>query len=132
MYNIKPVSKEEEKATIIVNADPQTAAINAVADIYKESIRCFNDYAKCKEYEITKREQICASLSAVIKKINANKEIYLKTLETNFAERKMLYDKTDETIKKATETNNLEMLRTAYDYMLTVFREGNKIINFFE
>ena len=55
-------------------------------DITKETIRCFTEYAKCKEHEETERKRISYALRAIIYQIDAQKETYLKYLDKTYEE----------------------------------------------
>lgn len=100
---------------------PELIVANAILDVAKESMRCFTDYIKCREHEITERERIRACLNAVVEKINAQKDMYIKTIETNYTERKELYAKADAVLQKALEIQDMEMLKCTYNYILTVY-----------
>lgn len=123
----KPLPKENIQ--LVINASMSASAIAAVTDIYKESLLCFTDYMKCREHEITERARISACLAAIVEKIAADKEMYMKTLEMNFNERTLLYDKVNETIAVANDHRDTEMLKLAYNFMLTVFQGGIQSTN---
>lgn len=125
--NDKPLTKDNRQ--IVINASVSASAISAVTEIYKETVLCLTDYMKCREHEITERARISACLSAIVEKISADKEMYIKTLETNFNERKLLYDKVNETISVANAHSDTEMLKLAYNFMLTVFQGGIQSTN---
>ena len=100
---------------------PQAVLIEVAIDIAKESLQCFTDYLKCKEHETTERQRIRANLKSITEEISTKKEMYIKTIETNFAERKELYSKADESLKKAVEVQDVEMLKCIYNYILNVY-----------
>ena len=89
--------------------------------ITKESIRCFTEYAKCKEYEETERKRISANLKVVQIQIEAQKEAYLKALEKNFEERNRLYDLAEKAQEKALENGDKDMLQLCYNFILNVY-----------
>lgn len=97
-----------------------TIAIGVI-DITKESIRCFTEYAKCREHEITERKRISATLKAVQYQIDAQKEVYLKKLEKDFEERNRLYDMAEKTLEIALELGDKEMLQICYNLILDVY-----------
>ena len=104
---------------------PEAAAIMGVVEITKESIRCFTEYAKCREHEITKRKRITAALKAVEYQIDAQKEVYLKYLDSSAAERNRLYDMLEKTQEKALELGDKEMLQICYNLILEIYHAGN-------
>lgn len=99
----------------------EAAVIMGVVDITKESIRCFTEYAKCKEHEITERKRINATLKAVKYQIDAQKEVYLQELEKNYEERNRLYDMAEKAQQKALELDDKEMLQLCYNMILNVY-----------
>jgi len=102
---------------------PQTAAIMGVIDITKEAIRCFTEYAKCKEHEKTERKRIAATLRAIEYQIDAQKEVYLKEMSMQYEERKRLYDMAEKAQEMALELNDIEMLKTCYNMILNVYNK---------
>lgn len=102
----------------------ETSIAMGVVDITKESIRCFTEYMKCKEHEITERQRINATLQAVQYQINAQKEVYLNELEKNFEERNRLYDMAEKTQQKALELGDKEMLQLCYNLILNVYTKA--------
>lgn len=137
--------KEAPQIPVPVPSTPEAVVVGAMVDIAKESMRCFTDYLKCKEHEVTERIRIKAALSAITEKINAQKEMYIKTIETNYTERKELYNKADQALKYAVEMHDLDMLKCTYNYILSVYNgstiatlqlagqfvDDNKMIDFF-
>ncbi|MDD6070375.1 MAG: hypothetical protein PUC12_06090 [Clostridiales bacterium] len=117
----------QEKESNLVNSAtsiPLTADAAIVAgtvDITKECIRCFTEYAKCKEHEITERKRISAMLRAVQYQIDAQKEVYLRELEKNYEDRNRLYDMAEKTQQKALELGDKEMLQLCYNFILNVY-----------
>lgn len=102
-------------------------AVKAATDITKEAMHCFEEYAKCREQEVTERKRIRAQLQAVNHWIDANKEIYLKQIETGAEERKMMYKAVEGVIEKATKEQDLEMLKVAMNFMLTVYQKAPEL-----
>lgn len=91
--------------SILNITDPNAVmhAINTLSDVAKETIK----YAEEQE---TKREEIRAMRDASIAHINALKESVKFYLEKSFDERKDLFDKQFESVNKALESGNVEML----------------------
>lgn len=102
---------------------PQAAAVIGVIDITKEAIRCFTEYAKCKEHEKTERKRIAATLRAIEYQIDAQKEVYLKEMSMQYEERKRLYDMAEKAQEVALELNDIEMLKTCYNMILNVYNK---------
>ena len=102
---------------------PEDAILTGLLDITKETIRCFTEYAKCKEHEETERKRISYALRAIIYQIDAQKEAYLKYLDKTYEERNRLYDIAERAQKKALENGDTEMLRICYNFMLNVYNK---------
>lgn len=100
---------------------PEVAIINAVSDITTTSIKCFTDYQKCLEHEITERKKIAATLQAIVSQINANKEMFLAQLENDFSERNRLYDLAEKSQEKALELGDKEMLGICYNFIINIY-----------
>lgn len=107
--------------TTQIPSAPDAAIVTGVIDITKESIRCFTEYAKCREHEITERKRISAALKAVQYQIDAQKEVYLKKLEKDSEERNRLYDMAEKTLGTALELEDKEMLQLCCNLILNVY-----------
>ncbi len=94
-----------------------------IKDITKEAMQCFKEYSMCREQEITERQRIKAQLGAINHIIDANKEIYLKQIESNMEERKELYHSAQGIIEKASEDGDVEMLKIALDFVFAVYQK---------
>ena len=106
-----------------IPTSPEEAILMGVLDITKETIRCFTEYAKCKEHEETERKRISYALRAIIYQIDAQKEAYLKFLDKTYEERSRLYDIVERAQKKALENGDTEMLRMCYNFILNVYNK---------
>lgn len=113
--------------SVPVPTSPEAAALMGILDITKETIRCFTEYAKCKEHEKTERKRITATLRVMEYQISAQKEAYLKNLDKQYEERNRLYDMAEKTQEKALELGDKEMLKICYNLILNVY---NKPIDF--
>ncbi|MDF2892044.1 MAG: hypothetical protein K0R80_2411 [Clostridia bacterium] len=115
-------NKEQKSPTDAVKAAaiPEVLVIEAVVDITKESIRCFTDYMKCREHEVTERHRITAQLKAINEAINAKKEMYIATLEKNHDKIKEAYAMGNMVVKSALETGNTEMVRETYKFIISM------------
>lgn len=102
---------------------PQAATLMGVLDITKETIRCFTEYAKCKEHEKTERKRIAATLRAIEYQIDAQKEVYLKEMSMQYEERNQLYNMLEKAQERALELNDIEMLKTCYNMILNVYNK---------
>ena len=126
---------------------PPLVVEHIVTDTAKEAMSLMNDYMKCKEEQITERKRISSALKIITKQIEANKEMYLMGIEKYYEERHKLYDIANESLKKASETGDMEMLKCTYNFILNVYSQGdnkldmlmkqnqisnNSIINFIE
>lgn len=103
--------------------------LNGAFDITKETIRCFTEYAKCKEIEKTERKRITAKLQAIEYQISVQKEVYLKSLDKHYEERNRLYDLAEKTQERALEIGDKEMLKICYNLILNIY---NKSVDFNE
>ena len=101
--------------------DPETAAIMGVVEITKESIRCYTEYLKCKEHEVTERKKINAQLKIMEYQINARKESYLKHLACDHEERMRLFEIAEKAQEVALKVGDLEMLKIACNQLLNVY-----------
>ena len=110
-------------APAVVPLSPEVAVVMGVVDITRESIRCFTDYAKCREHEKTERKRIAATLRAIQYQIDAQKEVYLKELEKQYEERKRLYDMAEKAQEKALAIGDKEMLQLCYNLILNVYNK---------
>lgn len=120
MSNLKHIEENAIGKAITTVAVPETVMIDAVVDITKESIRCFNDYLKCREQEETERHRIIAQLRAINEAINAKKEIFIKSIEKNHEKIKDAYEMGNKVIKSALETGNTEMVKETYNFIITM------------
>lgn len=119
----QPIPAPTSQPVTPIPVDPVSATIMGVADITKESIRCFTEYAKCKEHEKTERKRITAELKAIMYQIDVQKEVYLKSLELAYAERNRLYDSLEKAQEKALETGDKEMLMMCYNLILSIYNK---------
>lgn len=97
--------------------------IMGIMDITKETIRCFTDYAKCKEHEKTERKRIANTLRAIEYQIDAQKEVYIKELDKQYDERIMLYNMAEKVQEKALSLCDKEMLKLCYNLILNVYNK---------
>ena len=122
-------SENKNSPTVPIPMSTETAAIMCVAEITKEAIHCFTEYAKCVEHEKTERARIKATLKAIEYQIDAQKEIYLTQLEKSYAERLELYSRAFKAQEKALQENDIEMLKLCYNFILSVYnqRDSNNL-----
>ena len=113
--DLSDVSEQE------LNISPEVAIIDEVGDIIKESIKCLNDYAKCKAHEVTERQRINSCLRAINHQIDANKEVCLKYIESRFEERKKIYSMVEACITSAIKNNDNVMLENTYKFILNIY-----------
>lgn len=106
---------------------PEEMIIGVAVELVETSIKCFTDYQMCKEHEETERRHIAAELKAALVKIEAAKELYKDIILGSFAEREGLYDRAMKTVDLALELNDLDMLKTAYNFILNVYEKAPNI-----
>lgn len=104
---------------------PAVVVAQMATEIGKEAMSLMNDYMKCKQVQITERKRISAALKIITKQIESNKEMYLTGIEKYYEERHKLYDMANESLKKATETSDMEMMKFTYNFILTVYNQGD-------
>lgn len=109
--------------------DPRLEFAGEAIGLVKESMQCFTDYLKCREAEVTERKKIQATLAMVSEKIQAQKESFMKQLEFDYGERKLLYDKTDAVIQHALAMNDMDMVKFTYNYILTIHNKSENTVN---
>lgn len=119
----KPVPPSQPSDPMPIFTSPEVAIVMDVVDITKETIRCFTDYAKCKEHEKTKRKRIVAILRAIEYQIDAQKEVYLKELDKQYEERNRLYSMAEKIQEKALDIGDNEMLQLCYNLILNVYNK---------
>lgn len=112
-----------------VGSELGAALLMSVPEMIKETIRCFTDYAKCKQHEETERKRITAQLKAIEYQINAQKEVYLKELEIRYEERNRLYSMAEKSQEKALVDGDKEMLKICYNLILNVYNSGANDVN---
>ena len=106
---------------------PESATMGILVDIGKDLVRCYTEYAKCREHEITERKRITATLKAIEHRINAQKEVILVTLEKDYEERNRLYDNLTKLQEYAIASNNIEALKITLNIMVQIFQTPLKI-----
>lgn len=125
-YNLSQVDGQNKSAPSSQTSSPMsipTSPEGVVFDITKETIRCFTEYAKCKEHEKTERKRIAATLRAIEYQIDEQKQVYLKELDKQYEERNRLYNMVEEAQKKALELGDKEMLKMCYNLILNVYNK---------
>lgn len=123
------IAKTEKTRTVTavpVSASP--AIPLELLDITKETMRCFTDYAKCKEHEKTERKRILATLKAIELQITSQKEAFLTMLDKHYEERNKLYALAQIVMQKALDENNNEMLLSCWKFILDIYN-GNPPID---
>jgi len=82
------------------------------------------DYLNTRETEITKREAIKHNANVQIEKIRSQKEIVLKFIEAEYAERSKVYEKFFVELDKAIETNNDRLVEVVMTGIITQIKEN--------
>lgn len=98
--------------------------LTEVSKITTESIKTLGDYLKCREIEKTEKAKNRAKLSAIIKKIEADKEIFRNYMEKSFEERESLYRRADKVLNKAIEEADHEMVKIALNFTATIYHKN--------
>lgn len=124
--NNLPTIPDTPQGSNMPPTSPEGTAIMGALEIAKEVTRCYTDYVKCREHEITERKRIMATLKAMKYCVDAQKEIFLKQLELEYEERNRMYDSIEMAQKVALETNDRELLRESMYWMLQVFQGKSK------
>ena len=122
---ITDVAKTENTRTVAaVPVSTNPAMTMELLEITKETMRCFTDYAKCKEHEKTERKRILATLKAIELQINSQKEAFLKMLDKHYEERNKLYALAEDVMQKALMENDKELLLYCCNFILNIYN-GN-------
>lgn len=122
------IAKTEKTKTVTavpVSASP--AIPLELVDITKETMRCFTDYAKCKEHEKTERKRILATLKAIELQIDFQKEAFLKILDKHYEERSKLYALVQDGLQKALMEKDTEVLKVCCDFITTIYNSNGSI-----
>lgn len=114
MYNSH---MQEQKSLLNAAEVPEEILVGIVADIAKESIRCFTDYLKCREFEETERRRIAAQLRAINEAINAKKEMFIASLEKNHENIVNAYQLGNKVMESALKTSNMEMVKETFSFL---------------
>lgn len=119
----KPVATSQSSTLMPIPITPEAIIVTGVLDITKEAMRCFTEYAKCREHEKTERKRIAATLRAIEYQIDAQKQVYLKEMDKQYEERNRLYDMLEKTQEKALELSDKEMLKICYNMILNIYNK---------
>lgn len=103
-----------KNAPVKVPLDP-TALVRGLLEMATVA----KDYLNTREAEITKREQIRNNANIQIEKIRAQKEIFMKFIEVQYAERSMVYEKLFDQLDKGTENDNDKLIEGALSAIIT-------------
>lgn len=95
-----------------------------ITDLLGQGMQCFKEYKIAKLREETERRRIAAQLHAITLSINARKESYIESITRDYAERDKLYTIAIENLKIAQENHDNEMVKEAYNFILSVFEGG--------
>ena len=61
-YTVEDDNDKQKDKEIKINTDPLCSLIDNITDVFKEQIRCNNEFKMCQEKERTERERIRAQL----------------------------------------------------------------------
>ena len=89
-------------------ADVVVKTITEVANI-------MNDYAKCRQEQITERQRIRAQLKAVTAQIQADKEKYIYAIDKFYEDKNRFYDIMEQALKNCEKCGDIEMMKVIYD-----------------
>lgn len=122
------IAKTEKTKTVTavpVSASP--AIPLELVDITQEIMRCFTDYAKCKEHEKTERKRILATLKAIELQIDFQKEAFLKLLDKHYEERSKLYASFENWAQKALMEKDTEVFKICCGLISTIYNSNGPI-----
>ena len=114
------VTKLENNSSCPTGLD-EGAIIAGAVDITKHAIQCLTEYMECKEHEKTERKRITAELKAAIYRIDAQKEICLRSLENEHEQKMYLYSMLNKAQEKALEMNDKDMLSICYKTIMQIY-----------
>lgn len=113
---------DSNNSPVSVSQTPEQMMVGIITDIAKESIKCFTDYQKCKEQEKTERIRIRGQLKAILRKIDADKEMFIHVVNSQFEEREQLYKRMDKMIELALKLEDIETLKYCYEYNMIIYQ----------
>ena len=113
-----------DSAPLPIPGSPEAMVIGVVTELIDTSIKCFTEYQMCKQHEETERRHIAAELRATLVKIETAKELYKDIIIGSFAEREGLYNRAMKSVDLALKLNDLEMLKTSYNFILSVYEKA--------
>lgn len=117
---------DDNKGTDIkINTNPLCSLIDNLTDVFKEQIRCNNEFKMYKEKERTERERIRAQLAICQDMINSNHKQIMSMIENNYSLLNKFMESMQNQIDTAVKENNLELVKTIMDFQLTFVREIN-------
>ena len=78
------VEDDDKSKEIKINTDPLSSLIDNITDVFKEQIRCNNEFKMCKEKERTERERIRAQLEIYKDMINNKHKQIMDMIENHY------------------------------------------------
>lgn len=119
------VEDDDTGKEIKINTNPLSSLIDNITDVFKEQIRCNNEFKMCKEKERTERERIRAQLTICQDIINKNHDQIMTMIENNYSLLNNFMKSMQEKIDIAVKGNNLELIKALMDFQLTFVKDIN-------
>lgn len=100
----------------------ESAIVGEISKIIQETIKCYTDYAKCREIEITERQRIKAQLKAYVSQIEARKSEVLNYIEAKNEHILSLIEMAKQVIlqTKTPVSDDTEFLKLTYNLILNL------------
>lgn len=123
------VEDDDKGKEIKINTDPLSSLIDNITDVFKEQIRCNNEFKMCKEKERTERERIRAQLEIYKDMINNKHKQIMDMIENHYLLLNNFIDSIQKKIDVAIKENNIELVKMLMDFQITCMNtENNKYL----
>ena len=119
------VEDDDKSKEIKINTDPLSSLIDNITDVFKEQIRCNNEFKMYKEKERTERERIRAQLEICKDMLNKRHEQIMNIIKSNYSSLNKLMDYTQKNVEEAIKENNFELVKYLMDYQMNFMNNAN-------
>ena len=124
-YTVEDDDDKNNNKEIKINTDPICSLIDNITDVFKEQIRCNNEFKMCKEKERTERERIRAQLEICKDMLNKKHEQIMHIIKSNYSSLNKLMDYTQKNVEDAIKENNFELVKYLMDYQMNFMNKIN-------
>lgn len=124
-YTVENDDDKNNNKEIKINTDPLCSLIDNITDVFKEQIRCNNEFKMYKEKERTERERIRAQLEICKDMLNKRHEQIMNIIKSNYSSLNKLMDYTQKNVEEAIKENNFELVKYLMDYQMNFMNKVN-------